>query len=145
MIPRQSRRSQSWSRRRGRGRRWEAGVGTDCPSLPCSTKCLFGRVARRWTVYGDRFQGRRRTEEVEARGSSAQECEWARGQSRWERLVRVPQAGWTLRQSTGEQMEAMRAAAAKTTCAVELAFKGLLSVHNFDDVQHVPSECCTRQ
>jgi hypothetical protein len=61
--------------------------------------------------------------------SSWQECEPAKGPSRWERRVHAPRVESSLHQSAREQMEAMRAAA-RTRWTVELSFKGCPRWHN---------------
>jgi hypothetical protein len=106
----------------------------DCPSLPCSRKCRFGRVSQRWTGSADGFPIRRRTEAKGALDSNAQGCEPAREPSRWERLLHAPRAEWSLRQNALEQREAMRAAAARARWTVELAFKGLPTLAQLDEL-----------
>lgn len=95
------------------------------PTGRYSRTCRFCRASQRWREYAGGFQVRRRTEVKGALDSNVQECEPAKGPSKWERLLHAPQAEWSLHQSALEQMEeVMRADAARTRWTVELAFKG---------------------
>lgn len=101
----------------------EAGADTDCPNLPCSTKCLFARASQRWTGCAAGFQGGRRREVKEVLGSNARVYETGTGQSKWARRLHALRMVRSLRQSTWVQREAMRVAATKAKLIVQLAFK----------------------
>ena len=98
------------------------GVDTDCPSWLCSTMYPFDRCERQSKAYADCFQERRRTEEEEARGWSAQVSGLAKGQSTSERSTGATQQESSQRLVAGRQAAATRAGAARTRTTGELAF-----------------------
>lgn len=89
----------------------EGGVGTDCPSLPCSTRCLFARASQQSRACAVGFQVRRRREVEAALGSNAPAYETGMGQSKSAKLLHAPPMAMSLRQGSGEQVEEMRLAA----------------------------------